>query len=364
MGTDAFLVAGILPAVATDMDVSIRAAGQVVSAYALTYAVGSPVLAALGGRLPRRTMIMLALGAHMTGNLVCAFAPSFAWLLLGRVLAGAAAAVATPTCYMLAAHLAPIEKQGAALGAAAMGLAISTVVGVPAGVWAAHLLGWHAAFFAVVACSGLALAAVAFGGLPLVVPTGSVTLAARLAPLGRKRVLLVILPHLFWTTGGFMTYTYIAPFVASRGIDLAWLPGLLLVYGLGCIAGTQMGGRLRDRFGLRRPLLVLLVAGTLNQALMAAGAGNLAVLAFTFFLWPTVAWGVWAPQQGRLIECEPRNPAVVLALANSVVYAAAAIAAASGAAMLPWIGLGNLPVAGAVLYACALVLLWRINPEA
>jgi len=362
VGTDAFLIAGILPAIAADLGVSISAAGQLVSAYALTYAVGSPILAALGGRLAPRRLIVLAMITHALGNTLCAVAPSYAVLLVGRMLAGAGAAMATPTAYLLASHMAPAHRQGAALGAAAMGLATSTMVGVPLGVWAARLWGWHAGFWLVGGCSSFALLALLAGGLPAVRSAGTLALKARLAPLGRPRVLLTILPQLVWTTGGFVTYTYVAPFLDSTGIPAAWLPALLLVYGTGCVLGTQMGGRLRDRFGLRIPLLCCLAAGALNQALLAWAGGNLALTALAFLVWPLISWAVWAPQQGRLIACEPENPGVVLALANSVVYASAALAAVVGAALLPVIGFAGLPVLGTLLYATALGLVWRLDP--
>ena len=122
IGTDAFVVSGILPAVAGDLGVGLDAAGQVVTAYALTYALGAPLLAAVTARLPRGRTVTVALACFALANALCALAPTY-WLLLGaRVLAGVAAALYTPTAYALAAALARPERRGSALAAVAFGL--------------------------------------------------------------------------------------------------------------------------------------------------------------------------------------------------------------------------------------------------
>ena len=179
------------------------------------------------------------------------------------------------------------------------------------------------------------------------------TLRARLAPLGRARVLLVLLPQMLWSTASLMLYTYIAPLLRDAGWPEAAIPVLLLIYGAGGLAGSQIGGRLADRFGAMRPMVACLVLAIANQVLLGLTAGSMAgVLALA--VWSLLAWGLWAPQQTRLIACEPGNPAVVLALANSALYLSAGLGAGLGAALLPVMPAGRLPYLAVAMYVAAL----------
>src|SRR5579864_4687815 len=121
LGTDVFVIAGILPMIAGDLGVSVEAAGQMVTVYALTYALGSPILAALTAQWRRERVIILALAGFSAADLVCSLAPSFAVLLAARFLAGASGALFSPTAYTIAADLAPPERRGAALARVALG---------------------------------------------------------------------------------------------------------------------------------------------------------------------------------------------------------------------------------------------------
>jgi MFS transporter, DHA1 family, inner membrane transport protein len=354
IGTDAFVVAGLLPEMARDLGVGLDAAGQVVTAYSLTYGLGSPILAALAGRWRRDRMVLWVLVFFALSNAACALAPDYRLLILARVAAGLAGALYSPAAYVIAAELAPVTQRGAALARVALGLTGSTVLGVPIGVYLGEALGWHATFWLVALLSALAWVALAAGRLPRGLPDG-LSLAARLAPLARGRVLLTILPQLLWSTASLMVYTYIAALLAVRGHDASLIPFLLLIYGIGGLLGGQLGGRMSDRFGPARPVLLFLCVAILNQMLLGLAADWRGVAACGLFGWGMVAWGMWAPQQSRLMATEPRHPAVLLALANSVVYLSAAMGAGLGALLLPWVGLIRLPFVAVVLYVAAFV---------
>ena len=126
LGTDVFVIAGILPMIAGDLGVSVEAAGQMVTVYALTYALGSPILAALAAQWHRERVVVLALAGFATADLACSLAPSFAILLAARFLAGASGALFSPTAYTIAAALAPAERRGAALARVALGMTSAT----------------------------------------------------------------------------------------------------------------------------------------------------------------------------------------------------------------------------------------------
>src|SRR2546430_10349195 len=101
LGTDAFVVAGVLPVIAHEMTVTEGLAGQLVTVFSLTYGLGAPVLAAITGRWPRNQVAMIALGAFCLVNVGSALAPTFPLLLLTRLLAGCFAAVYAPLAYTI-----------------------------------------------------------------------------------------------------------------------------------------------------------------------------------------------------------------------------------------------------------------------
>ena len=356
IGTDAFVVAGLLPSIAVDLSVGLAAAGQVVAAYGLTYAIGSPLLAAVAGSTRRDRLVLMTLAGFTVANALCAVAPSYWTLIAARVLAGVGAALYSPTAYVLATSIVPPERRGAALAAVALGMTASTVLGVPLGVFIGHALSWHATFWLVAGVSAMATAALAVGGLPVPPREAPIALRRRLAPLGRLPVLLTILPQLLWGSGSLTVYTYIAVLLGAEGFSQRSVPLLLLAYGAGGMAGSQLGGRLLDRFGSERPIVVLLCVGGLNQLLVTWAGAVPGLMPVVLFLWSFCGWGLWAPQQSLLIAQEPRNPGVVLALANSTVYIGAAVGATLGGALLSRWPVTVLPFFAVSFYIGALVI--------
>src|ERR1700754_4079701 len=131
IGTDAYVISGILAAVARDLHIGVNAAGQLISWYSLTYAVAAPVLAAFIGHLKKRNVIVSALILFAAANAVCAISTSFEILIAARVVAGIAGSLYTPTAYSLAATLAAPEKKSKALAVVALGLTSATALGAP-----------------------------------------------------------------------------------------------------------------------------------------------------------------------------------------------------------------------------------------
>jgi MFS transporter, DHA1 family, inner membrane transport protein len=195
LGTDAFVVAGALPVIAREVGVTESLAGQLITAFSLTYGFGAPVLAALTGRW-LRTHVLLA--------------PTFPTLMLTRILVGCCAATFGPLAYTIGTTLAPPEKRGQALGLVASGLTISTVLGSPLGTWVGEHFGWRLSFGMVALLAGVAFTTLVLCGLPKADAAPALSLRARLAPIKEPRLLLAMLPALLWNLGIYVVYAYIA----------------------------------------------------------------------------------------------------------------------------------------------------------
>ncbi|MGW0564780.1 MFS transporter [Streptomyces sp. NPDC003016] len=320
IGTDTFVVAGVLPEVAGDLSVGLADAGWVSTLFALTYAVLAPVLGALTGRLERRTVLVISLLVFAVGNAASALAPGLGELLAARVVTAAGAALYVPAASASAAALSAPERRGRAMAVVLGGLSAATVVGVPFGTWVAADLGWRATFWLLTGVGALCAAAVA-GGLPQVRLPAGPGLAARLAPARDPRVLFTVLTTLLFMTGGYLALTYIGAVLAPvTGGDGAGLALLLLAFGVPAVAGTLLGGRATDRWGAT-PVLLASVAGlavvlvtlplTRDRALTAA----LAMAA-----WGVTAMATQPPQQHRLFTIAPASGPLLLSLNSSATF--------------------------------------------
>ncbi len=334
IGTDVFVVSGILPEIATSLHVDLDSAGQIVTAYALTYALIAPVVVPFTAACRQTRIVTGTLALFAIANMLCATTPSYAVLIAARIIAGIAAALYTSTAYSLAASLAPDARKGAALSAVALGFTGSAVFGVPIGTAIGDTLGWRMTFWLVTAVSTLSVIILSLRPPKEPVRHAAVvSIAARFAPLKNPAILLAMLPGAFWNTANLMSYTYPGALLA-RHHKPHTVVFLFLAYGCGGLAGSQLGGRLADRFGAVKPLMACLRLAAVNQAAMGLSLQTTATTAVALAVWSITGWGTFAPEQARLIALAPASSPLVVAINHSVIYFGTAAGAALGGALL------------------------------
>jgi MFS transporter, DHA1 family, inner membrane transport protein len=152
IGTGAFVISGILAPIGADLNISVAAAGQAMTAYALATAVLAPIALIATGKWPRRRALCFAMLVFAAGNALCAVAPTFTVLLLGRVLMGIGA-MFTPIAAGIAVALVEPARRGRALSLVFLGMSLSYVIGVPLGAWLGLRYGWQVPVMAVVSAS-------------------------------------------------------------------------------------------------------------------------------------------------------------------------------------------------------------------
>ncbi|GAA3222611.1 MFS transporter [Pseudonocardia petroleophila] len=356
VGTSAYVVAGLLPEISAELGVSVSAAGQLTTAFALAYALGAPVLATLLGRRERRGLLVAALLLAAVGNLLSALAPNYGLLMVGRVLTALGAAAFTPAATHAATLLSPPERRGRAVSAVFTGITLSLVVGVPAGTLIGSAVGFRGVF-AVVAALCLAGAIGVRTLLPTVEAPAPVGLRERLAVAADRRVLTILGITVLGLMAVLTVYTYIAPLLAeSVGVTGPLLGVLLVVYGVGALIGNDLGGRLTDRFGSRRPLLMTLPVITLALVTLPLTITTVVGAGIAMFVLGG-GFVVNAPVQSRLIELAPANSALVLSLNASAIYLGIGLAGLVGGGVVALYGVLALPLVGAVLSLGSLGLL-------
>ncbi|MGR6912818.1 MFS transporter [[Actinomadura] parvosata] len=331
IGTGMFVTAGLLPPISTDLGVSRSAAGQLMTVFALAYAVLSPLLAALTARMSRRTVLLLAMAVFVAGNTLTALAPTYALVMLTRVLAAAGAAMFTPTSSAVANALTEPERRGRALALVMGGLSVSSAIGVPLGTWLGQAAGWRSTLWMV---AGLGL--VGLLGVAALVPEVRIPASGRLRerfePLRDRRVPAVMVTQLLMFAAGFTAYTYIGSL-----FDLP-MPALLWAWGLGGIVGNALGGRLTDAYGPRRMIIGGLGASVVFLALIPVANLALPIALIWAFLWGATGWLVAPAQQFRTVVAVPGNVPVGLGLLSSAQYLGLFVAGLSGGAALEGYG--------------------------
>ncbi|MEV4175066.1 MFS transporter [Nonomuraea sp. NPDC049709] len=331
IGTGMFVTAGLLPPISADLGVSRSAAGQLMTVFALAYAVLSPLLAALTARMSRRTLLLVALSVFVAGNTLTALAPTYPLVMLTRVIAAAGAAMFTPTSSAVANALTAPERRGRALALVMGGLSVSSAIGVPLGTWLGEAAGWRATLWMVAGLGVLGLVGVA-ALVPEVHIPASGRLRERFEPLRDRRVLAVMVTQLLMFAAGFSAYTYIGSM-----FDLP-LPALLWAWGLGGIVGNMLGGRLTDAYGPRRMILFGLSASVVFLALIPVANVSLPVAMAWGFLWGAVGWMVAPAQQFRTVTAVPGSVPIGLGLLSSAQYFGLFVAGLAGGAALETYG--------------------------
>ncbi|MEV0202331.1 MFS transporter [Nonomuraea sp. NPDC050691] len=344
VGTGMFVTAGLLPPISRDLAVSTSAAGQLMTVFALAYAVLSPVLAAVTARMSRRRLLLVALAVIVAGNALTALAPTYPLVMATRVVAAAGAAMFTPTASGVATALSSPERRGRALALVMGGLTIASAIGVPLGTWLGGAAGWRATMWLVVG-----MGVVGFAGVAAVVPDVRVPtsgrLAERLAPLADRRMLAVLVTQLLFFAAGFTAYVYIGSL-----FDLP-LPAVLWAWGVGGVVGNQLGGRLTDAYGPRRMVLGGLAASTVALGLIPVANLALPVALVWAFLWGVLGWMIAPAQQYRTVAVVPGNVPIGLGLLASAQYFGLFVAGVTGGLALDWYGR-----AGVIILATAIGL--------
>ncbi|MGW4205056.1 MFS transporter [Streptomyces sp. NPDC004726] len=356
IGTDDFIIAGILPELATAFEVSEAVAGQLVTVFSLVYAVAAPVMALLTARLSRRALIVGGLAVFAVVNIATVFAPNYAALMGLRIAAAVVGAAITPAAFAMAGSLAPSDRTGRAVGVVAAGLTVSLVIGVPLGSWIGGVFGWQATFLLVAALTLLAVLVTALT-VPRIPAGPSVGVRDRLVLLRRPAVLSCVVGTVIGATAGFMPYTFIAPVLTDvTGADRWLVPVAIGVIGIAGAVGTVIGGRLNDRWGADRTILIFLsvIAGaTILLALLGPAFGGQApfwVVAVLLAVWGTAVWGYNPPMNTRALRVAGAAGTEAVALNTSGLYVGIAAAGGMGGVAL---SLGGGP---ALLAAAAVVI--------
>ena len=359
IGVTEFAPMGMLPVIATDLGVSIPAAGLLVSAYAFGVLVGAPLMTLTTGRVPRRTLLIGLMGIFTLGNLLSAVAPEYWSLMAARVLTSFNHGAFFGVGSIVAASVVAPNRRAGAVAAMFMGLTIANITGVPLAAWAGETLGWRASFWGIAGLGALAMVA-----LRLTLPHGRIEAAtdggamkAELAVLKRGPVLAALALTVIGSSAMFTVFTYIAPILREQTLaSSAFVTVMLVVYGVGLTVGNLLGGRFADK-SVDRTLVVTLASLAALLVLFAVVMPWQAPAAVVIFLWGVASFALVPPLQMRVMTAAGDAPNLASAMNIGAFNLGNAIGAAVGGAVIAaGLGYPAVSLAGAVAAGLGLLL--------
>ena len=290
IGTTEFVIVGLIPTIAEQLNVLLPSAGLLVSLYALGVAIGAPILTALTGKLPRKWLLVGLMALFTAGNLLAWQAPGYESLIVARILTGLAHGVFFSVGSTIATGLVAKEKAASAIAIMFSGLTVALVTGVPLGTWIGQVFGWRETFLVVSALGVIAMA----GSLLLIpnnLPKGAASsIREQLAVLTKKPLLMVYAKTALGYGGAFTAFTFLAPILQQvSGFGANAVSLILLVYGVSVAVGNIWGGKLADKMG-PLPALKLMFGGLALILLMLTFTAPHPVLAVLTVL----VWGAFA----------------------------------------------------------------------
>lgn len=357
LGTGAFVISGVLVPISEDLQVSVAAAGQAMTVYALATAVLAPLALVLTGGWPRRRALWVGMGVFALGNLVCALATNLPSLLAGRALMGVGA-MFTPVAAGIAVALVEPARRGRALSLVFLGISLSYVIGLPLGAWLGFRYGWHWPVGAVAALAALSSVALAVL-LPRDIAAPGASFKG-LAPLLAQPALLWTLSlTLLYFVAIFVVFSYIGPVLQTLyPMSTERLSVTLMLFGLSGAVGTVIGGWANDRYGPKRSLVVQLSLLGSMMVLVPLTRGHYELLVLVFIVWGTAGFGMMTPQQSRLATLAPAQAPILLSLNTSMLYIGTAMGAAIGGAVVGSVGFDRLAWVGVPFALAGLASLW------
>jgi DHA1 family inner membrane transport protein len=352
LGTSELIVVGVLDLIAADLQVSLPAAGALVTANALGLAIGGPALTALTIKLNKRTVLTGALALFVLVTLIPVLTADYGLFVAARGVAGAVQGLFIAASFAAGMAVVPPERVGRAFSIVISGIAVSAALGVPLGTLVGQALGWRGTFVAVIALAVIALAAV--GWLAPSVPAAGGGAAGQLRYAFAPRVLAVLGLDLLIFAALFATLTYLVPFLQNvTGISGSLISVFLMAYGVATAIGSFGGGRFADTnaartlvigtIGVTASLLALYLVGTI--AFLVA----LALLALGVF-----GFGMTSSLQYRVVSLAGPGGQLAQSLPASAINFGIAIGSTAGGLAIGAYSTSAAVVTGLILAAASI----------
>ncbi|MDP4099321.1 MFS transporter [Paenibacillus sp. P96] len=333
VGTSEYIISGILDQIAQTLGVSVAAAGQLITVFSLTYAIGTPILMAVTAQMDRRKLLLYSLGLFIISNLLAFTLPGFGMFIAARIAMALGAGMVVVTALTMAAKIAAPGKQASSIATVTMGFTASLIIGVPIGRVISHQFGWKAVFLGIALVGILSLIVLALT-IPRIKGDKPVPLGKQFALLARPEVALGLGITFFWLSGYSLAYTYISPYLLEvSGLNESLLSLALLVFGIASLVGSKAGGYSADKRGVAFTLTGGMALHIISLMLLTMAHSVVSIFA-VLILWSFAAWSSGPTQQYNLASLVPESSGVLLSLNQSTMQLSMAVGAGMGGVII------------------------------
>ena len=308
VGMVEMMVAGIMNLMSIDLHVSEAIIGQLVTLYAITFAIAGPILVKLKNRFSPRPVLLYALLVFIVGNMIIAFAPNFSILVFGRIISSAAAALIVVKILALTALLTAPQHRGKMIGIVYSGFSGANVLGVPIGTIIGDLVGWRYTFLFIVFVSVLVGILMYFYVPQPQYQTVNTKSSTKQRESNYSKILrpgevakFLAITFLLLVANS-VTFIYINPLMLSSGHDLSFVSIVLLINGVAGVIGTSMGGFLSDKLTSKRWLTIATIIFITMMLLLNLFLSVTGVLLMIIFIWNIMQWSTNPAVQSGIIE--------------------------------------------------------------
>ncbi|WP_366248873.1 MFS transporter [Terribacillus aidingensis] len=356
VGTSEYIISGILDTIADSLEITLAAAGQLITIFSLVYAIFTPILMGITSSIDRRKLMIFSLGLFVIGNILAFILPGYGLFVVARVVMALGAGMVVVTALTIAAKIAPEGKQGSAIATVVMGFTASLIIGVPLGRIISSLLGWKV-IFGGIALLGILAMIIIRASIPLIKGDKHVPLVKQLALLKKGRVTIGLAITFFWLGGYSIAYTYLSPYLLNvSGIEEKLLSGALLIFGIASLFGSRFGGFSTDRWGVQKTLLGGMSLHIIMLILLSLLTNSYISVLIILILWSFSAWSSGPTQQYNLATIEPESSGILLGLNQSVMQLAMAAGAGIGGIFVEKVSLSSVTWIGALGVTISIVL--------
>lgn len=332
--TSELVVSGILHTIATDLNTSIALAGQLVTAYSIAFAIGTPLIVSLTSRMGRRKVLVGALAVFILGCIACSSSSDISVLLISRMILGASSGVYLVVAFSAAAKLVPTEKLGSAIGTIILGFSSAMILGVPIGMTITNWLNWHAIFI-ILGLFSLVVTFVIIRLLPEIEGDEPVSFKQQFKVLGSVVIVSGLILTFFRESGNSILFTYLTPFITDvLHMKASAISIVMLVFGIFGTIGSRLGGYGVDRWGASRIITGSMIIHVAALALLPLFSGSLMIGLVLIALMISSMFVAGPAIQTYFIQQAPQSSNLVLSLNTSIIHLGLASGAGVGGVVI------------------------------
>ena len=348
IGMVELIISGILDIIAEDLNVSIGKAGLLITVFAFTFAVASPILLVMTAKIERKMLTLVYLYIFLMGCIVTVFAPTFSILFIGRIILAISGALLIILCLVMAPSLVGEQYKGRAIGIVSVGVSASLVLGVPIGLLIGNSYGWRAPFVLITVLTALSIIGVHVL-MGRIEPKTQIPLRQQLSAFKNHKITLGLTTTFLYMTGHSIMYAYFKPYLeATTDFNANWISVIYFIFGFAAVCGGGIGGLMADLWGSSKTMVMALVVFSALFFVFPYTTDFSPAFFIIIIVWGILSWAISPAMQSYLIEIAPESSEIQQSLNNSALHLGVAVGSAIGAGIVDTLTVEVIPFVGGI----------------